>query len=301
MGREVRRVPMDFDWPLNEVWKGYLSPDSLDGTPCRDCNDGKRSSGYSPYGNWLHDLWYGYVPFDPRSTGSVALAVDTPEVWAFASRNVERSPGFYSSFVGATGDEAIRREAKRLIDMWNNMWSHHLSQHDVDALVAVGRLRDFTHSWDPERRWVLRSPLPTITALDVNRWSLSGFGHDAINCSVVMQARAERDGLGLACGTCEGHGSIEAYPGQRADADEWRREDPPTGEGWQYWETVSEGSPISPVFAAAAELSHWLQTGYRWGSSGPLSKEQADRMVEVGWAPSLIGDASGIHVGDEVA
>lgn len=24
MGREVRRVPVDFDWPINKVWKGYL-------------------------------------------------------------------------------------------------------------------------------------------------------------------------------------------------------------------------------------------------------------------------------------
>lgn len=24
MGRELRRVPMDFDWPMNKVWPGYL-------------------------------------------------------------------------------------------------------------------------------------------------------------------------------------------------------------------------------------------------------------------------------------
>lgn len=26
MGREVKRVPMDFDWPLKTIWKGYLDP-----------------------------------------------------------------------------------------------------------------------------------------------------------------------------------------------------------------------------------------------------------------------------------
>lgn len=27
MGRELKRVPLDFDWPLNERWKGYVSPE----------------------------------------------------------------------------------------------------------------------------------------------------------------------------------------------------------------------------------------------------------------------------------
>lgn len=26
MGREVRRVPIDFDWPLNKVWEGFVNP-----------------------------------------------------------------------------------------------------------------------------------------------------------------------------------------------------------------------------------------------------------------------------------
>lgn len=29
MGRTLKRVPLDFDWPLNEVWAGYVSPESL--------------------------------------------------------------------------------------------------------------------------------------------------------------------------------------------------------------------------------------------------------------------------------
>jgi len=33
--------------------------------------------------------------------------------------------------------------------------------------------------------------------------------------------------------------------------------DPPTGEGWQLWETVSEGSPLTPVCATAEELARY--------------------------------------------
>ena len=35
---------------------------------------------------------------------------------------------------------------------------------------------------------------------------------------------------------------------------------PPTGEGWQLWENVTEGSAVSPVFATAEELAEWLST-----------------------------------------
>jgi len=33
--------------------------------------------------------------------------------------------------------------------------------------------------------------------------------------------------------------------------------DPPKGDGWQLWETTSEGSPVSPVFKTAEELAEW--------------------------------------------
>lgn len=35
--------------------------------------------------------------------------------------------------------------------------------------------------------------------------------------------------------------------------------DPPTGEGFQLWETTSEGSPSSPVFKTAKELADWCE------------------------------------------
>lgn len=31
----------------------------------------------------------------------------------------------------------------------------------------------------------------------------------------------------------------------------------PRGRGWQLWETVSEGSPMSPVFESAQALAEW--------------------------------------------
>jgi len=63
------------------------------------------------------------------------------------------------------------------------------------------------------------------------------------------------------CPTCEGNATVEKYPGQRAEADAWEPIEPPTGEGWQMWETTSDGSPLSPVFATPEELAEWCVDG----------------------------------------
>ena len=48
MGREVRRVPLDFDWPLEKIWEGYTWPARLKGEPCGDC----AGRGTTPAHDW---------------------------------------------------------------------------------------------------------------------------------------------------------------------------------------------------------------------------------------------------------
>lgn len=277
MGRQVRRVPLDFNWPLDKVWTGYLMPDRLHETPCSPCG----RSGYSDHARALQDLWYGNLPFDPATTGSTPWTPETPDVRSRAEQNVARAPEFYG-----TGEVAIRREAARLADFYNEAWSHHLSQDDVDALIAADRLWDFTHTWTKSEGWKSIEPAPTVTAEQVNLWSISGMGHDGINCHAAVKARCEREGVALICSVCGGRGSAEAYPGQRAEAEAWESTDPPEGDGWQLWETVSEGSPISPVFATADMLAGWMADparGDRW-----LPLPAAQQFVQEGWAPTLV-------------
>lgn len=288
MGRQVRRVALDFDWPLNEVYEGFLMPDRFDEEKCPDCKN-----GYSPQAQNLHDLWYGNLPFDPTSTGSTPWRHDSPAVRAFAERNVSNAPDFYG-----IGEAATVREAQRLANLFNEQWSHHLSQDDVDALVAGGRLMDFTHTWSPETRWQKIEPPVTPTAEQVNEWSLRGTGHDSINASVVVRARCEREGIEVLCPTCNGHSSLERYEGQRAEAEAWEPTEPPKGEGWQLWETVLEGSPISPVCATADDLAAWMSDparGDRW-----VPAETARNFIDAGWAPTGVvsagrGYASGVE------
>lgn len=281
MGREIKRVPLDFAAPKDRTWEGYTMPDDLSGEDCPDCGGG----GYSPRAKYLHDLWYGYAPFRPEDNGSIPLTPETPAVRAFAERNVKNAPEFYG-----TGEYAIWREAQRLADLWNGQWSHHLNQQDVDALLDSERgLPDLTHTWTREDGWQPKDPPVRPTVEEVNEWSIRDPFSGGSMQWTVMKARLAREGEPDMCARCEGHGSLETYPGQRADADAWERTEPPTGEGWQMWQTVSD-APLSPVFATAEELIEWMTTpAAEWGASGPWSRENAEAFVRgPGWAPTFV-------------
>lgn len=48
MGREVKRVPVGWDWPIGKLWSGYVNPHYI---PCSDCE-----SGYSRAYDWLNEV-----------------------------------------------------------------------------------------------------------------------------------------------------------------------------------------------------------------------------------------------------
>ena len=302
MSNEVKRVPLDFSWPLHQEWEGYLGPDRFEETPCEACcyerppsimdelfPAGRSGTGYSPHGQYLHDLWYGTaqwdpahgrLPFHPERYGSVLLQPGTPAVRRFAERNIGHAPEYYG-----TGEHAIIREAMRLAGLWNSMWQHHLNQEDVNALVAAGRLWGFTHTWDPEAGWQKIEPPVTPPAAQVNEWSLYGLGHDSLNAGICIAARCKREGFDDMCPVCEGYGSIEAYEGQRAEAEAWKPSGPPMGEGWQLWETISRGSPVSPVFTTSSGLAAWMsdpERGEHW-----VPAETAARFISHGHAATM--------------
>jgi hypothetical protein len=112
-------------------------------------------------------------------------------------------------------------------------------------------------------------------------------GHDSLNQWVCVEVRAKRLGVYGLCRLCGGHGRIYFNDAIRKKADRWydkERYHPPTGEGYQVWETVSEGSPISPVFKTAEETVDWLI------GKGYSSNAARSFVYGSGWSPSgMIG------------
>ena len=70
----------------------------------------------------------------------------------------------------------------------------------------------------------------------------------------------------------------------------------------QMYETVSEGTPLSPPFATTDELVDWMCSNKDFWGNGPRTREQAERFVKGGWAPSFIvsSTAEGVQIGDGI-
>lgn len=292
MGRQVRRVPLDFDWPLNKVWKGYIQV--VDGrSECSECG----GDGYSADARKFSHEWYGSiyedVSFDPLSTGSIPFSTSHPAIIGRAEHNLGRN---------ADNDLLLALECTRLAGHFNSSWSHHLSQEDVRALVDADRLWEFTRRprTDEQRTlledqkasgggyWLAEQNGYTPPAAEVNEWSIvAPMGHDSINAWVCIRARCERLGLPYECARCSGTGEIWESEDARQLAEQWTPNDPPEGDGWQLWETVSDGSPISPVKRTPEELATWLAV--HDDDSLSYSDWLAFLKSAGGWAPSAIG------------
>ncbi len=272
MGREVRRVPLDFEWPYNKVWKGFLNPHYQNRIKCEAC-DGR---GESSAARNLFDKWYGNTFFRPEERGSKPFLPNHPTILEMAAWHVKSSAWYYG-----TGETAIRREGIRLANLFNSQWSHHINADDVKALLKRGRLRDLTEG----------GKIPTPE--EVNVWSLRGLAHDSSNAWICVEAECTRLNLEYCCPECKGNG--EFWPSEEAKAayDNWEPENPPVGEGWQLWETVSEGSPITPVFTTPEELARYT-TDHPHGVDNSSYETWMKFILGDGWAPTFIMKEDGI-------
>jgi hypothetical protein len=56
MGREIKRIALDFEYPINEmIWKGYFNP--YQGMKCTCCDGSGKSKEYKE----LFDSWYSHL------------------------------------------------------------------------------------------------------------------------------------------------------------------------------------------------------------------------------------------------
>jgi len=223
MGRELKRVPMGFDWPLNQRWSGYVNPHYA---RCPTCD----GDGATLASQRLSDL---------------------------------------VSLLMLSGDDAKRGKC-----------------HPYFTGGALFRTNGKTCGPD----------MAELTQALAGRES-SFLGHDACDrwtaVNKIIAAAGLPEGWGT-CPDCDGQGiPRDKYAAYEA----WERTEPPKGDGYQVWETVSEGSPISPVFATPEELARHMATT-RWGADKGTSYEQWMRFIlGPGWAASMIGDANGIRTG----
>ncbi len=285
MGREVRRVPVGFNHPIRKTWPGFLMPEHLHSEHCDECD----GSGVNPATKVLYDDWYGHEGF---------AFVPAEESARYTDEQLERLlklAGYswcYRYNVAPDGSPAERPPWK--VVGTTRRWCYSLTQDEVDTLCEEGRLNEWTSEWKetPDgMRWVRKEGVPNPTAEVVNEAMQHGMGHDAINCWICVRKRAERLGVYGKCEHCHGKGSVEKYPGQEAEAEAWEREPPPEGPWYQIWETVSEGSPVSPAFENPEDLARWMVAEGNDDSvtNGTSYESWLEFITEKQWAPSAMG------------
>ncbi len=299
MGRELKRVDINNPPPVGEVWSGFLNPFYDHCQSCPDCD-----GGYSATAARYCDEWYGNAPFDPLSYGAKPIAIDDAAFTAAIRRKVEWSielakqegrSEWYTRDGRLTLDQALRFEERRMFEIIRNQWCHHLIQEDVDALIAADRLRDLTSTWSKENGWK-KKPDVSITAEEVNAWSLSGMSHDSINQWVCVRARCERDGEPETCHVCDGSGERWESAELQQKAEDWTPAEPPSGNAYQIWETVSEGSPVSPAFSEPEELARWMVQNDT-SVTRDSTFEDWMRFIDSGWSPSMVASSNGLESG----
>lgn len=258
MGRELKRVCLDFDWPLNKVWRGYINPYYK---PCPEENV-TCFSGYKPEYHWLEAI-----------TRQMALigeeAAAAPRAEEFKQRGRTYPHPYLENWGNAPRYEIPRDEMEKI-------------QAKETAQQRMFEMQKYLH-YHPRQLMPLGPGLVSlIEGLSGNKLGsfLGGSGvawdlMEKILRTAGFTTKSAREEW-MHCPLCKGE---NIHPDMKEAYEAWQKEEPEIGEGWQLWETVSEGSPISPVFPTReAFIEYLIGEGY--------SPKAAEKFTETGWVPS---------------
>lgn len=314
MGREIKRVALDFEWPIDKVWKGYINPHyDVYSEKCSECDYGC-SKEYIAQQN----KWYGYTSFKPEENGSKPWSPTDPRIVEIIGRKVDRDLDSWRNYAVEHArltaydgeidrDFIVYVEAVRMCAIYNKAWQYHLNQEDVQILVDAGRLMDFTRRPVNEEQhkkleetgghWMKEYNGYTPSPDEVNLWAMQGIGHCSTNAYTIIKTYLDREGLPSQCSNCD-DGLIWDKEGKKL-YDEWEDYDPPEGPGYQLWTTTNEGAPMTPVFKTPEELARYcVDHGV---SSFGYQTEKYDTWLKwaknTGWAPTAVMENGEIKSG----
>lgn len=275
MGRKLYRVPLDFNWPKNKVWEGYLNPYYAQSTQCTACG----GSGHNPGTRLIAELFYAH---DQRVIKDIVQGMSRTLDAAPQPVKLEPSPTKLIS--------AIMADPKAWLP-----WHDKITQDEVEELVKHGRLMDWTHTCNavPGEGWKKKDPPYMPTAEEVNAAnsrSARNFmrSHDGINRFILIEFRAKKYDVWGPCTHCD---DGRVWPeGVKEKYEAWTEEEPPKGEGYQLWENTTEGSPQSPVFATLDELCSWCAENASTFGSFKATAEQWREMLDDGFVAHREGN-----------
>ena len=232
MGRTMKRVPMDFDWPWHKVWKGYLNPYRAIECPYCYYESDKSSNGWTIEARKYDDTFYGFKmggryldhPYKPGRRYCPDAKPYKWEQWEI-------------DFIASKPDLKKQMFGDNDVPSLEDMEEFFL-QHDLVMGIPSGVQYELTEEY------------------------------------------CRRNGFESTCPHCGGSGHVFLNDEFKRLYDEFEFVDPPTGDGYQLWETTSEGSPVSPVFASFDELCEWCAENATTFANYKATKEEWAKMLD---------------------
>lgn len=258
MGRELKRVPLDFAHPIEDVWPGYLRPEVR---PCPgECDGGQ------PYAAWWAEaiLWL--------LTTYAEAADASPD---------DRNRG------GRIWPHPYLTGLPNAPSRWHDITDVDIVQpHELVIGNQVCRVLPCT-----DRR--LGKLLDGLGASNGGLWGRDAGGAAYSILKILLDAAGMDHDEFFKCEVCGGTG---VHPEDQSISDEWERTDPPVGDGFQLWETTSEGSPVSPVFATLDELCEYAAANCNTFADQTATAEQWRSMLDGGLVTVAYEDDNGNRI-----
>lgn len=251
---------MDFDWPLHKRWNGFINPHyhrcPADGTTC--------FGGQTGAAQWLDSFARLLM-----MAGEDSQFTDDPQAQArFAGAKMVWPHPYLQEMPN-------RPTHSQKLERWSS-----------EAVLAPKRpdYIDGHISSDGKLFATFRTPISTdmqelTTGLSGRKPGIRGLGSGA---GAVV--RKIRDAAGVRadwgnCPVCKGTGMD---PASEDACRAWRKTEPPTGDGFQLWETCTSGSPASPVFASLDDLCEWCVDGATTFGSAHATADEWREMLDGG-------------------
>ncbi len=101
-----------------------------------------------------------------------------------------------------------------------------------------------------------------------------------LSCDGSGQSSQAQEHINSECSTCLGEGGLWPTQAHKYLYEAWKKIEPPSGDGWQLWETTTEGSPVSPVFESADRLAAWATINATTFGSNQATFEEWMSMID---------------------